>query len=366
MSAVCFDDIIGLSRTECECYPEIDSTTSHSGLYLDEFIPLEKFASLLNCQNNNDIWEVMDRLRDQATKTFISDANAMMLKYFKPKRPPFTGGIGRVLRKRLTTGMVAGRRYGAWLYCANIVGGEMVVNSIGGMFGSNGNLVVTIYDNIGNEHGSVTIPLEYGKHITKVANITLPMSSNYIENLQYFFTYEYGSLVPYDNDIKCNCGSFKPYFNTIRPLFGMRSEAAYQWNNYVMVGGYSGDGDYFNPPTSAGNKMYGLTLDVTFRCNTSDVICSNYLDFDTNPLANTMAFCVVYKACELAFARFVNNTNINRDALVDGDTNIDGMRMYSRKYTDLLKYIIENINYRVNDCLDCRSFIEVAKSGILA
>ena len=48
----CFDDIIGITRTPCSDYNAISSTytTSDSGLYLDELIPLSKAESLLNCK----------------------------------------------------------------------------------------------------------------------------------------------------------------------------------------------------------------------------------------------------------------------------------------------------------------------------
>lgn len=362
----CFDYIIGLSRTECECYPEVDSTTSQSGLYLDEYIPLSRFSSLLNCEIGDDLWVMLDRLRDQAIRTFISDANAMMLKYFKQRREPFTGGIGRAKRKKVIDGLTIGRYYGMRMYCADIVGGLCVINKIGGIFDQDANVIVTIYNNLNEEIDTITIPAEANKHILVDVDLELPMHSNYIENLEYYFLYQYAGVKPYDNDIKCNCGSWRPYFNTISPYFGGKSEAAYAWNKYAMVGGYSGDLDLMNAQVSAPNRLYGLTLDVTFKCNTSEVLCKDFLDFDTNPLANAMAFAIIYKGCELAHMRFINSTNLNREVLINGETDKDDAKLYSRKYVELMQYIIQNINYKVNDCFDCKDFISITKSGILA
>lgn len=367
MSAIdCFQNIIGLSRTECDCFPDVDSTTSQSGLYIDEFVPLTRLSSLLNCAIGDDLWEMLDRLRDRAITAFMADANAMMLQYYKQRRQPFIGAIGRAKRKNVVSGMTIGRRYGLRMYCANIVGGECTVSKIGGIFDSTGTLTIDIYNNLNDLIDTVVIDIEAGKHKLTDVDITLPMHSKYIENLEYFFVYTYSGINPYDNDIKCDCGSFKPYYNTNYPKFGMRSEVAYEWNKYAMVGGYSGGDDFMNATTTAPNRLYGLTLDVSFKCNTSEVLCKDYLDFDTNPLANAMAYAVLYKSCELAHHQFLNSTNINRELLTNTDQDTETMKMYATKYSEILVYIVQNINHKVNDCFDCRSFIDIAKSGILA
>ena len=94
----CYDYIIGLSRTECTCYDPkgdftLDYNTSLSGLYLDELEPLKSLASLEKCED--DVWEIMDRSREDGIIAFVKDATRELMKWNKLRTQPYTGVIGR-------------------------------------------------------------------------------------------------------------------------------------------------------------------------------------------------------------------------------------------------------------------------------
>ena len=96
----CFDNIIGLTRTPCSDYDlSSDYTTSDSGLFLDELIPLHKFESILNCKVGENVFTFMEKARDNAIIDFRIDATAILAERSDIKRRPFKGRIGKVKRE---------------------------------------------------------------------------------------------------------------------------------------------------------------------------------------------------------------------------------------------------------------------------
>ena len=116
-SGACYDYVIGLSRTECDCHDpktgyELDYNTSYSGLYLDEVHPLNNLTGLENC-DNQDVWRIMSLARERAVNTFIADTNALISKYYQLKYRSYTGIIGRVKNDK----DYGSYRYLRWYYC---------------------------------------------------------------------------------------------------------------------------------------------------------------------------------------------------------------------------------------------------------
>lgn len=114
----CFDYVIGLYPGECDCFgePPFDAGESNSGLFLADLIELSTLNSLLNCTHGADVWDLMEKSREDAIRRFIADMNALLLRYNKLKRQPFYGGVGRAVWKNslsITPGKYAGIR----LYC---------------------------------------------------------------------------------------------------------------------------------------------------------------------------------------------------------------------------------------------------------
>ena len=81
----CYENIIGLSRTECTCYDDdkpADFDTSESGLYLDELEPLDQLEGLDNCEKGS-VWEAMEKARENAVRFFIQDTNSKLLQTYQ-------------------------------------------------------------------------------------------------------------------------------------------------------------------------------------------------------------------------------------------------------------------------------------------
>ena len=363
----CYDNIIGLSRTECDCYEDpAPYNYSASGIFLDELEPLKKLNGLLNCESGLDLWLMLHRARQEAILQFIGDANAMLLKYNRLKRQPFYGAIGRV---KYTKNQVCtvGTHYGVRLYCADIVSGEMEIKKIGGLFAQTGNLDILIYNNLNELIDTVTIATTAGQHTLTTVNLKLPMHSKYVDNLEYFFVYQYAGNSPKNNDLHCGCGGTKFYFNTMKPYFHTQTKQTDGWAKWVMAGAYSGGvADFSDVTTTTSNNMYGLTLEVNFTCKVGETWCKDYLDFQANPLAAAMAFAIRYKAGEILIDRIMRSTNINRMVLMDAEQNQRDKEMFAAKYNEMMVYLTDNVDVTTTDCFSCKDIISATKMGIFA
>jgi len=372
----CFENIIGISRTECVCYPDQSAqyNTSESGLYLDELETLPQLNGLTNCEDGN-IWQILDKSREQAILSFIADMNGELIKNFRLKRKPFKGLIGRNMWK--TTHSLALNSYaGLTMYCADIVSGIVNIQKIGLLFDTSTSFDVIITDNLNNIYGTYTV--------TSVANtyteftlpmpLELPLHSEQIDNLQYYIYYQVNGFNPLNNDLSCGCGGFKPIFDLHNPYCSgsqtPNNKSFPGWANFFMVAGWK----YTTLPTfydedfdiGTDNYMYGLTLTVDVKCKTTEVLCKDSLDFDGNPLAHGMAQMIRYKASEILITDLLRSTNLNRSTMMNAEQLIAFRNENIIRYNELKSWFIENVDIKTNDCFQCKDMIQVLKTGIFA
>jgi hypothetical protein len=217
----CYEYIVGLSRTNCICYTiPADAETSLSGLYIDELESLGAILSSVNCENNGDVFEQIERARQIAVTTFQADTNALIMQGFKLRRQNYKGSIGRAVAKQALIQSV-GEYYGTRMYCANVKSGVLHITSIGTLFTQTGTIDLLIYNNLGDLITTLTLNTEANKHKQNIVDLELPLHSPYIENLEYYFIYLAAGNSARNNDLKCNCGGFKPHFDISKLLVVM-------------------------------------------------------------------------------------------------------------------------------------------------
>lgn len=368
----CFEYIIGLSRTNCECYTiPADASESLSGLYLDELESLAVINSIKDCENGNDVWNQMEVARQIAITTFQGDTNALMMKNFKLRRNNFFGVIGRAVAKNVMTQTI-GQWYGMRIYCANVKSGVMHIKNIGAMFSQTDTVLLHIYNNLGEE----VVPPFFlqtlaNKHQKNTVDIELPLHSAYIENLEYYLIYEVTANQALNNDLKCNCGGFKPEFNTNKPyIYHHQNDRNYMWSQWVMAGGFHantlptfGTGTM---PYATSNQLFGLTLEVELKCKINEVLCYESLDFESNNLAVAMAMAIQHKAASIVGSWIINSGNLSRFTMINTEQLLADIAKWDKIYIDMITFISEQADITINDCLACRDVWEMAKRGILA
>jgi len=367
----CYQYIVGLSRTECECYtPPADADESLSGLYIDELESLSAINSSINCENGAEVFAQIEKARQIAITTFQGETNALIMRNFKLRKQNYYGVIGRAIAKAPMT-QAAGQWYGVRMFCANVKSGVLVIKNMGAMFTQTGVVSVQIWNNLGDLIQTVSLNTLANKHYNNPVDIELPLHSPYIENLEYYFIYQVGANVALNNDIKCNCGGFKPYFDTGKPyLTYVQNDRNYGWSNWVMVGSFNAATlPNFGVDTLSNfgsNQMNGLTFEVELKCKISEVLCYESLDFETNNLAIAMAMAIQHKAASILGSWIVNSGNLNRFTMINTEQLIADIAKWDKIYIDMITFISQEVDITTNDCLACKDVWEMAKRGILA
>ena len=357
MDITCFDNIIGLSRTECECYDTgkpADYNTSLSGLYLDELEPLTAFKGLLNCERGTDIWDALDRSREQAILNWRAEANALLLKNNKLLRRPFKGKIGRLKYTREEV-ITSGDWVGIRMYCSDIVSGKIVINNIGTLFSDTGVITLRIYNNLNTLISSHVLNTTANTHTLNTVSIELPIHSDWTDNLEYFFIYQKNGLTPKENSSFCcdcsktvECGCDIKYVNS-------QTNKNYGWAEWCAVDGFKKTdiSDLSDLEISSSNKMYGLTFGIEYTCDVEDVWCKDELDFDSSTIPMAMALAIRYKAGELFINDLILSSNLNYNKLINGEAQAELKVYFKEQYDKQMEFIIDNIDVRDTDCFVC-------------
>jgi len=368
----CYDYIIGISRTECTCYDPkgafaLDFNTSYSGLYLDELASLGGFFSIESYCNDR-MWVIADNCRSQAIKTFTADVTKELLKRARSKQQPYYGVMGR--RKHNADRAITSTYAGVHFFCKAIKSGMITIKKIHTIFSQNGAFDLLIYDNFSTLLH--TIPLTTVANTfteNDITDVELPLYSDYVDNLEYFFVYAIAGNQPRNNELSCvGCTRRRLTFNPNRPYFTQTQSDSYGWANYVMCGGLETDDlEFMNAEYGGNDYMNGLIFDVEFRCNIGELICMDEFDFESDPLALAVAFAIRYKAAEIfADKIFASHNNFGYDKLVNREDMATNQITWKEKYKEYIEYIGLKIDLNKNDCLVCDDGNIIGKGAILS
>jgi hypothetical protein len=373
-SSDCLSHMIGLSRTNCNCYDSDkpgDYNESDSGLYLDEQegLRLNMVEAASDCEAGG-IWDILTRARENAVTAFKADVMAALIESkLKPKRQPFTGNIGEAGFKT-TLDVTAYSYAGVRIFCSNIISGVMKIKRIGLVFDAVGTFNVSVYNNYS------TTPINTYS-VTSVANglnwFTLPtpleldMNNEYESNPQYYILYA-PSTTPNPKDIKGSCGCssnhYRYYFDVKNPVF--KSYEKYRWSEFIMLTGTKGTTLSDRENWGRDGYLNGIILDAEFNCKTSELICKQNLSYDSNPLALSMAYAVRYRAAAIVIDDILASGQINRYTMMDRETMSGKRNNFIAEYRNRVAWIAKEMNYKANDCLTCDDFDDVLRVGVFS
>lgn len=355
----CFDKIIGLSRTPCSDYDlSTDYTTSDSGLYLDELIPLYKIESLLNCKVGEDVFTFMEDARDNAIIDFRIDATAVLARSANIKRRPFVGRIGKVKHSK-TLSLTTGKYYGIVLRCDDIVGGEIKITNIGTIFDTTGTLTITVKNNLNTVIATEVVNTTADALTENTVDLTLPMHSSYVENLEYYIVFEYAANTPYDNEFKDSYSS---------GVGRSQSNKQFGYSEYMVARGVSLSSidDLSDVSAATDSRCFGLTLAVESRCKVEDIWCYDDMDYVGDAIDMAIAKAVRLKAALNLIRDIALSQNINRTTMVDGETLAEMEESWSLQYGEIIEYIVENMDLTKTDCFECGKEILMGLGKILS
>lgn len=368
----CLDNIIGLSKTTCECFEDFkpsDVNESQSGIFLDELegLNLKMVDGIVDCEEGN-IWDILVESRAEAIKSFKADLVASLFTKYKSKRQPFSGVIGSQKFKNSLN--ISNAYAGVRIYAANIISGIMSVKRIGLVFDTTSIFDVVVYNSL-TDTAIATYTVQ--SQANELSWFTLPsalnLDMNYeaaSENPNYYIIYQLAGFQPKDIRVGCGCSStmYKYYWNTSNPAF--RSYEKDRWSEYIMLTGVKGDVIADRDTWSTSEQLNGIILDVDFKCLINDIICKSELDFVSNEIGITMAYAIRYKAGMNVLEKILASPHPNIYTMTDRERMMGKKNTYTKEYSTRISYLTEQINYRANDCLTCNDFNDIVKVGILS
>jgi hypothetical protein len=359
----CYENLIGLYPGDCTCY-NCDFGTSDSGLYLSDLLEPKLIESLLNCDNGQDICELMELTRDLAIRYFIADSNALLMQGNKLKRNPYYGGLGSsIYTKDL---YIPNMDYsGVRIMTPLIRSGYLKIKKIGLLLNSTQAVTLWIYDRNGNLLHTLSLNATANTHtVNDITDITLPLFDEYLDYMEYFIFYQVNGFEPKNNGvIGCtSCQKSKPgwgafYFDHKNP-----------WRHWLNVGGFHSSGlpDFMSSNLSGSDYMNGLTFQIELGCLVNEVFCKDQLDFNGNTLAMAMAVAIQHKTAIEFVEKLLKTQNLNRLVMTWREQLEKDRQEWIKTYQDMITYITGNIDIEANDCFECKDVIEMIAGGIFA
>lgn len=341
----CLENIIRLSRTECECFDTdkpSDYNEGQSQVYLDELDGLDlKTLKGAEACGPGGIWDMMQNSRENATLMFKADILAGINESFKSKRPAYSGIIGKTAFTNSLN--LSANTAGAKISFPRIKNGTIKIKRIGLIFNASVGVTIDVYDNDQNQTTPIaSYSINSVADNVEWATLSTPLELNlWSENtsrLEYYFVYNRTGFQPKNNKGDCGCGGIIP-----------------AWRNWINIEGIKGNGtNYQSFSTSA--ELNGIVLDAELKCNNTSLICSDSspLDFDGDGIAMHIAYCIRYKAGEMLLEKILASSNINRYVLLDREALWGKRNHYRKQYNDYIQYLVNTIDVDGSDCLVCR------------
>lgn len=366
----CYENIVGISAGACACYPTPPPgyNDSVSGLFLTQLKPFDKLG-LSSC-SSSDVWDYLKETLEEATKIFIGETNALLLKAYKLQRQPFKGLVGEGRAKYLLN---SNKSYAGARFCVRPVrSGVLKINKINTLFEAAGNITLFVYNSLNELLATEVLTTSAGTITENVlaTPLELPLSVSGLDMVEYFFIYAYDQFNrPKKNEIACGCGHFKPGYDLKNPHFYRAPEGANSWAKYAMLGAFETDSLIsFDYPENTVNSSYlnGLQFDLEFYCKAAETICKDSFNFDSNPLAISVALAIRYKAAELLAQAILNDNTLDFFAVMKSETLAEERAIFESKYDELTGYIIANTNIELNDCFCNKSIFEITSAGIFS
>ncbi len=348
----CFQNIVGLSRSEDICVDGWDASysTSASGLFIDELQGMS-LRILDAVGGKDDIWQLMDRARTNGINTFKTDIWGELLKHNEYRRIKFAGEIGH---RRFTDNITLDTYHGIRLF-SDIRGGTFTLRGVTLNLSTTEAVDLLIYNDYELLHTINGITSTANKpDYNAITPIELDLEGNY-----YFLYSPVGS--PKNNKMTCGCGGYKWCFDLEHPCFKMSKE---NWTQWAMAGGIHGDDPTLREDWGVSHFAQGLRLHGEFKCDSSALLCNDSSDFENNEVDQAIAWAILFKSAEFLTYEIKNSGEVSRYTLIGNDAVLSSnMAYYSERYTAMINFIAENLSIDSNDCLRCRPALGIGKTS---
>jgi hypothetical protein len=368
-SASCFENIIGLSRTPCECVEDAPegANVSNSGLYLDELpgLHLLMVNAGVKC-GEGTLWDKLARARANAIEDTKAELGACLSLSTTTRRQNGIAHIGNDQKITADAHRLTKPYHGMILETAKVKGGSFVITAMATAFKAQVGLPATIEVSIYDRFDLVTT-----RTLNVVANrvtwttiepIALSMSELGTLNPRYWFTYEpIDGMKSMNSLINCGCGGYAPEWNESAPSYASsQQKAGSLWADWCMAAGVSGDDLEVRENWMRTNQTNGLILKAQFSCDASTSFCADQPDYVGDPVQKVIAHTVRFKAGANLITDLIADTRINQYTMTAGDDLRNRRSNYQSEWQKRINEYLcpflsqpDQVN-RYGDCAKCQ------------
>lgn len=364
----CMENIVGLSRTDCDCVEArpVDAGVSESGLFIDELDGMTlRLADAKRDCGEDSLFSMLARSRSNAIEDTQTDLMAGVATKTDMRRQAGPSQIGD--DKKATGEAVKLRHavHGMTLQLGKVRGGTFKVKAIGTGFKTSGVITVDVWDrDTATPIASYVLAHEANRlNFTELpVPLELPMTYLGHQPARYWFTYTpVTDMRALNILINCACGGFEPYWSADTPQYDSPSQkAGKSWADWCMACGTYGEDMVDRHQFSTGiNQTQGLALQIEADCDQMSSFCPDVPNYRTDNIQKVIAHAVRYRAGISLITNILNSTSINRYTMTAGEVLIDTRRRYEKEYDARIGWVVDqlvlpqNVN-RYGDCFQCR------------
>lgn len=328
----CFEDLIGLSELDCECFEIANEALKSSklNLFVDDLegIDLQLIQNAIGC--GEELVDSFERIYKSSVNFFESDLQVAIGENYKQKNKTYTGKIGET---KYTATIPTDNYAGLKLKTQHVEGAAIVVNSISLFFNNTGTIVIQVYKNDEKMDQEYTIEITQQKHNFNLPSpLILPIVENGIRN-DYHFVYQVGDLQPMNNKSSCGCSGVETLRSKFLTAQGIKTNTLSDFTLDVA-------------------HAFGLSLNTVISCSVDNLICS-FMTEDIYLRRSGMALW--YKMGVLLIEKLFASREINFDTFSDREYLYTRKKKFQSNYNNLVMWLAENSKINESNCFICDS-----------
>lgn len=337
MSLACFDTLVGLSKTEYECFsddaPE-GFDDSDSGYHLTD----TDYGLSIAEQCQVEGWAMLSAARSQAVLEVQSDLRASLRTRYDGAVSPFSGVVAQLT----STGAhpVSKDFLGLRIRARNQKGAKFVVKKIflglntAGVYSVNIRSNDPLYDNPSPVSITVVSTTSMTEHPLSTP-IELPLFSRACEGryLEYYITVERNGARPLNNKITC-CGA--------RP----------GWKSHFDASGFEAS-DNIGTDGQFSSMGYGFALDGYLACEELDWLCEAE-ELGGYHLKDVLARAVQLRGAAIAISALIDQFSVSPCTGYQLES-LNSRRGYlNKRSAEYVEWISLNVPYGATGCFVCK------------
>ena len=374
-STTCFENIIGLSRTDCPCVEDrpVDAGVSESGLYLDELEGLNlRLINASQACGYNGIWAKMERARESAIEQTIEELMACIGANTDPARGIGKAQIGEDKKATAASHLLRHAFHGMTIQTAKVQGGAFYVDAIGTSFkptdGMGDTIVLNVYEReeaSSDPIATYVLPITGNKTVwTDIEPLSLSMDAMGMENPRFWFLFSpVAGMKAMNAEINCGCSSTgqNPYWDLNAPQYLSRQQKGQMlWAEWAMAAGTFGTTLADRDTWTTENPTSGILLRVRFECDEQSTFCAGSPNYQTDHIQKVLAHTVRFKAGANLVKEILSSTDINPYTMTGGDQLEQNRKEYLDAFNKRIgQYLCPELSNSANvnrygDCRKCK------------